>query len=96
QTQSSSELKTSVVLIQPDSNSQTNLNINFNYISPVHNTSHKPSSPHPQQHSSSPSLEETLAILRTISPGDPRGYKEREPEPEKTEITAICRIKGRN
>ncbi|KAA6377327.1 MAG: hypothetical protein EZS28_027148 [Streblomastix strix] len=40
----------------------------------------KHSSPHTQQHSPSPSLEETLAILRTISPGDPRGYKERELE----------------
>ncbi|KAA6364639.1 MAG: hypothetical protein EZS28_039833 [Streblomastix strix] len=33
-----------------------------------------------QQHSPSPRLKETLAILRTISPGDLRGYKEKEPE----------------
>ncbi|KAA6344181.1 MAG: hypothetical protein EZS28_052258, partial [Streblomastix strix] len=58
----------------------------LNYISPQHNTSHKLSSPHPQQHSPSPSLEETLAILRTISTGDPRGYKEKEPEPKQPKL----------
>ncbi|KAA6365346.1 MAG: hypothetical protein EZS28_039127, partial [Streblomastix strix] len=50
------------------------------------NTPHKPSSPHPQQYSSQPPLEETLAILRTISPGDPRGYKEKELEPKQQKL----------
>ncbi|KAA6371515.1 MAG: hypothetical protein EZS28_032959 [Streblomastix strix] len=75
-----SELKNLISHIQPDSNTQANSNIDLNYISPKHNISRKYLSLHPQQHSPSPSLEETLAILRTISPGDPRGYKEREPE----------------
>ncbi|KAA6392307.1 MAG: hypothetical protein EZS28_012167 [Streblomastix strix] len=44
------------------------------------NTPHKSLSPHLQQYSPSPSLEETLAIIRTIFPVDPRRYKEREPE----------------
>ncbi|KAA6389916.1 MAG: hypothetical protein EZS28_014557 [Streblomastix strix] len=52
----------------------------LNYISTLHNSPHKPSSLHTQQHSASPSLEETLALLRVVSPGDPRGYKQREPE----------------
>ncbi|KAA6317946.1 MAG: hypothetical protein EZS28_055015, partial [Streblomastix strix] len=39
-----------------------------------------PSPPHPQQSSPSPQLEETLTLLRAVSPGDPRGNKEREPE----------------
>ncbi|KAA6368737.1 MAG: hypothetical protein EZS28_035736 [Streblomastix strix] len=52
----------------------------LNYLCPLYNKRHKSLSPHPQQHSPSPSLEETLAILRTISPGDPRVYKEKEPE----------------
>ncbi|KAA6380687.1 MAG: hypothetical protein EZS28_023788 [Streblomastix strix] len=43
-------------------------------------------SPHPQQHSASPSLEETLAILRAVSPGDPRNYKVREPEPKEQKL----------
>ncbi|KAA6378605.1 MAG: hypothetical protein EZS28_025865, partial [Streblomastix strix] len=80
QTQWRSELKNPISLIQPDQNTQANPNIDLNYISPLHNSPSKPSSPHPQQYSPSPSFEETLAILRTISPGDPRGYKEREPE----------------
>ncbi|KAA6401884.1 MAG: hypothetical protein EZS28_002602, partial [Streblomastix strix] len=63
-----------------------NPKIDLKYISPQHNTPHKPSSPHPQQHSPSPSLEETLAILRTISPVDPRGYKERESEPKQPKL----------
>ncbi|KAA6374774.1 MAG: hypothetical protein EZS28_029696 [Streblomastix strix] len=50
------------------------------------NTPHKPSSPHLQQHSPSPSLEETLAILRTIYPGVPRVYKERNPEPKEPKL----------
>ncbi|KAA6363436.1 MAG: hypothetical protein EZS28_041038 [Streblomastix strix] len=68
ETQRRSELKNLISLTQQD---QDNQNIDLNYISPQHNTSHKLSSPHPQQHSASPSLEETLAILRTISPGNP-------------------------
>ncbi|KAA6364959.1 MAG: hypothetical protein EZS28_039515, partial [Streblomastix strix] len=63
-------------------NTQANPNIDLNYISPQHKTPHEHSSLHPQQYSSQPPLEETLAIIRTISPGDPRGYKEREPEPK--------------
>ncbi|KAA6357579.1 MAG: hypothetical protein EZS28_046894, partial [Streblomastix strix] len=42
--------------------------------------------PHPQQHSTSPSLEETLTLLRAVSPGDPQGYKEREPEPKQPKL----------
>ncbi|KAA6372225.1 MAG: hypothetical protein EZS28_032245, partial [Streblomastix strix] len=75
-----SVLKNTISLIQSDQNTQTNPNIDLNYISPQHNIPHKPSSSHPQKYSSLPPLVETLAILRTISPGDPRGYKEREPE----------------
>ncbi|KAA6365051.1 MAG: hypothetical protein EZS28_039423 [Streblomastix strix] len=71
QTQRRSELRNPISLTQYDQNNQTNPNIDLNHISLQHNTSHKLSSPHPQQHSASPSLEETLAILRTISPGDP-------------------------
>ncbi|KAA6364815.1 MAG: hypothetical protein EZS28_039657 [Streblomastix strix] len=81
QTQRRQELKTPISLTQYDQDNQINPNLDLNYISTQHITSHKLSSPHPQQHSASLSLEETLAILRTISPGDPRGYKEREPEP---------------
>ncbi|KAA6370597.1 MAG: hypothetical protein EZS28_033876 [Streblomastix strix] len=77
-----SERKNTIQLIQSDQNTQANPNIDLNNISPYHNTPYKPSSPHPQQHSASPSLEETLALLRTISPGDPRGDKVREPEPK--------------
>ncbi|KAA6371467.1 MAG: hypothetical protein EZS28_033007 [Streblomastix strix] len=80
QTQRRSELKNPISLTHHNYDNQTNPNIDLNYISPQHNTSHKLSQPHPQQHSAQPSLEETLAILRTISPGDPRGYKEKEPE----------------
>ncbi|KAA6355685.1 MAG: hypothetical protein EZS28_048788 [Streblomastix strix] len=81
-----SELRNIISLIQSDQNTQTNPNIDLNYISPLYNTSHKPSSPHPQQHSASPSLEETLALLRAVSPGDPRGYKVREPEPNEQKL----------
>ncbi|KAA6395242.1 MAG: hypothetical protein EZS28_009233 [Streblomastix strix] len=86
QTQWRSDLKNPIQLIQLDLNTQSNLNIDLIYISPQHNTSHKPSSPHPQQHSASPSLEETLAILTTISPGNPQGCKEKEPEPKQPKL----------
>ncbi|KAA6401162.1 MAG: hypothetical protein EZS28_003303, partial [Streblomastix strix] len=81
-----SELRNTISHIQSDQNTQANQNIDLNYISPQHNSPHKPSSPHPQQQSSSPSLEESLAILRTNPPGDPRGYKEMEPEPKKQKL----------
>ncbi|KAA6374005.1 MAG: hypothetical protein EZS28_030468 [Streblomastix strix] len=42
----------------------------YNYISLQHNTPLKSTSRHPQQHSPSHKLEETLAVLRAISPGD--------------------------
>ncbi|KAA6386070.1 MAG: hypothetical protein EZS28_018407 [Streblomastix strix] len=80
QIQRRSDLKKPISLAQYDQDNQTNSNIDLNHISPLHNTPHKPSSPHHQQHSASPSLEETSAIIRKISPRDPRGYKEREPE----------------
>ncbi|KAA6360505.1 MAG: hypothetical protein EZS28_043968, partial [Streblomastix strix] len=63
-----------------------NPNIDLNYISPLHNTPHKPSSPHPQQQSPSPPLEVTLALLRSISSGDPRGHKEKEPESKQQKL----------
>ncbi|KAA6394324.1 MAG: hypothetical protein EZS28_010150 [Streblomastix strix] len=65
---------------------KSNPNIDLNYISPQYNTSHKLSSLHPQQHSASPSLEETLALLRAVSPGDPQGYKDREPESKQQKL----------
>ncbi|KAA6358108.1 MAG: hypothetical protein EZS28_046366, partial [Streblomastix strix] len=65
---------------------QVNPNKDLNYISPQHNTPHKSSSPHPQQHSPSPSLEETQDVLSAISPGDPRGYKEKELEPKQPKL----------
>ncbi|KAA6372959.1 MAG: hypothetical protein EZS28_031513 [Streblomastix strix] len=74
------EMKTGWRMMNATDKWRTNSNIDLNYISPQHNTPHKPSSSHLQQHSPSPPLVETLAILRTISPGDPRGNKEREPE----------------
>ncbi|KAA6385758.1 MAG: hypothetical protein EZS28_018711 [Streblomastix strix] len=43
-----------------------------------HNTPHLFIQPRPQQHSPSPTLGETLTILIIISPGDPRGNKEKE------------------
>ncbi|KAA6394082.1 MAG: hypothetical protein EZS28_010391 [Streblomastix strix] len=67
-------------------NTQVNPSMDLSYISPLHNTPPKPSSSHSQQHSPSPSLEETLAILRAISPGDPRGYKEKEPESKQLKL----------
>ncbi|KAA6363504.1 MAG: hypothetical protein EZS28_040970 [Streblomastix strix] len=81
-----SELKNTISLIQSNSNIQTNSNVDLNYISPQHNTPHKSLSPYPQQHSPSPSLTETLAIIRTISPGDPRRYKQREPERKEPKV----------
>ncbi|KAA6375616.1 MAG: hypothetical protein EZS28_028855, partial [Streblomastix strix] len=81
-----SEPKNPISLIRSDQNTQANPNIDLNYISPLHSTPHKPSSPHPQQHSASPSLEETLTLLRAVSPGDPRGYKEREPEAKQQKL----------
>ncbi|KAA6376530.1 MAG: hypothetical protein EZS28_027945 [Streblomastix strix] len=80
QTQRRSRMKDHISLILSESNTKTNSNIDLNYISPLYNIPHKSLSLHPQQHSPSPSLEETLAILRKISPEDPRGYKERESE----------------
>ncbi|KAA6355675.1 MAG: hypothetical protein EZS28_048797, partial [Streblomastix strix] len=59
--------------------------INLNYISPQHNTPHKPSQ-HYQQHSPSPSLEETQALINAIPLGDPREYKEKEPEPKQPKL----------
>ncbi|KAA6378194.1 MAG: hypothetical protein EZS28_026281 [Streblomastix strix] len=82
QTQRRSELKNPISPTQFDQDALANPNIDLNYISSQHYTPRKPSSPLPQQHSPSPSLKETLAILKTISPGDPRGYKESEPEPK--------------
>ncbi|KAA6395588.1 MAG: hypothetical protein EZS28_008887 [Streblomastix strix] len=80
QTQKRSELKTPISLIKSDQDSQTNPNKDLNYIFSYYNIPHKSLSPPPQQYTSSLSLEETLAILRTISPVDPQGYKEKEPE----------------
>ncbi|KAA6358078.1 MAG: hypothetical protein EZS28_046394, partial [Streblomastix strix] len=91
QTQKRSELKNPISLTQQDQNNQ---NIDLNYISPQHNTSHKLSSPHPQQHSASPSLEETLAILRTIPPRNPREYKEMEPEPKQSKLQQYAWLMG--
>ncbi|KAA6394872.1 MAG: hypothetical protein EZS28_009596 [Streblomastix strix] len=85
QTQRRSEPKNPISLTLSDQNTQVNPNIDQNYITPQHNTPHKPSQ-HSQQHSPSPSLEETQALLRAVSPGDPRGYKVREPEPEKLQL----------
>ncbi|KAA6383124.1 MAG: hypothetical protein EZS28_021351 [Streblomastix strix] len=94
QTQRRSELKNTISLTQYDQDNQANQNIDLNHISPQHNTSHKPSSPHPQQHSQSPSLEEALQILRTISPGDPRGYKEKEPDPKYPKFKQYAGLMG--
>ncbi|KAA6364491.1 MAG: hypothetical protein EZS28_039983 [Streblomastix strix] len=74
------ELKNPISLIYADSNAQTNLNIDYNYISLQHNIPHMFISSLSQQHLPSPALEETLAILRKISPGYPRELKEKEPE----------------
>ncbi|KAA6355389.1 MAG: hypothetical protein EZS28_049084, partial [Streblomastix strix] len=73
-----SKPKNPISLIQSEQNTKANPNTNLNYISPQHNTPHKPSSPHSQQYLPSPSLEETITILRAISPGDPRGYHKKE------------------
>ncbi|KAA6360211.1 MAG: hypothetical protein EZS28_044261 [Streblomastix strix] len=89
-----SELKKPISLIQPDQNTQANSNIDLNYISPQHNTPCKPSSTHPQQHLPSSSFKETLAILRTLSPGDPQGYKEREPEPKQPKLQQYAGLMG--
>ncbi|KAA6379917.1 MAG: putative reverse transcriptase, partial [Streblomastix strix] len=94
QTQRRSELKNPISLTQQDQDNQTNPNTDLIHISPQHNISHKLSTPHPQQHSASPSLEETLAILRTISPGDPQGYKERESEPKQLKLQQYAGLMG--
>ncbi|KAA6398780.1 MAG: hypothetical protein EZS28_005692 [Streblomastix strix] len=60
-------------------NTQANSNVDYNCISPQHNTSHKSISPRTQL-SPSQILKETLTILRTISPGGLRGHKEKDPE----------------
>ncbi|KAA6382028.1 MAG: hypothetical protein EZS28_022443, partial [Streblomastix strix] len=86
QTQRRSELKNPISLIQSDKNTQANPNIDQNYVSSQHNTPHKPSSSHPQQRSPSSPLEETLTLLRAVSPGDPRGYKEKEPEAKQPKL----------
>ncbi|KAA6397258.1 MAG: hypothetical protein EZS28_007212 [Streblomastix strix] len=78
--------KNPISLTRPDQNTQATPILGLNCISPSHNTPHKFSPPHPQQHSPSPPLEETLAILRTISPGDLRGYKEMEFEPKQQKL----------
>ncbi|KAA6340051.1 MAG: hypothetical protein EZS28_052563 [Streblomastix strix] len=75
QTQGRSEQKNLISLIHHDSNTWINLNIDYNHKSPQQSTSL-----HFQQLSQQPTLDETLAILRTISSGDPRGYKEKELE----------------
>ncbi|KAA6382972.1 MAG: hypothetical protein EZS28_021502 [Streblomastix strix] len=51
-----------------------------NRISLQYHTPYKSISPRLQQHQPKPTLKETIAILRTIFPRDPRGRKEREPE----------------
>ncbi|KAA6356709.1 MAG: hypothetical protein EZS28_047763 [Streblomastix strix] len=94
QTQKRSELKNPILLTQYDQDNQTNPNIDLNHISPQHKTSHKLSSPHPQQHSASPLLEETLSILRTISPGYPRGYKEKKSEPKQPKLQQYAGLMG--
>ncbi|KAA6368070.1 MAG: hypothetical protein EZS28_036404, partial [Streblomastix strix] len=94
QIQRRSELKNSTLLTQYDQDNQANPNIDLNHLSPQHNTSHKPSLPHPQQHLPSPLLEETLQILRTISPRDPRGYKEKEPEPKQPKLQQYAGLMG--
>ncbi|KAA6378537.1 MAG: hypothetical protein EZS28_025938 [Streblomastix strix] len=94
QTQRRLELKNHISLIQPNTTIQTNLNIDFNYISSQHNTPHKSLSPHSQQHSPPHTLEETLAILRTISPRDPQGCKEKEPERKRPKQQQCARLKN--
>ncbi|KAA6394351.1 MAG: hypothetical protein EZS28_010123 [Streblomastix strix] len=86
QTQRRSEMKTPIQLIQSESNTQKNHSKDINFISPQHNTPHKSLYPHAQQHSSSLTMKETLAILGTISPGDPRGHKEKEPEQKQPKL----------
>ncbi|KAA6383739.1 MAG: hypothetical protein EZS28_020737 [Streblomastix strix] len=66
------ERKNPIQLIQSELNTQTNLNIDLNCISPSNNTPHKSPSPQPLKYSPSPTLEETLAIIRLFSTGDPR------------------------
>ncbi|KAA6386097.1 MAG: hypothetical protein EZS28_018378 [Streblomastix strix] len=73
-----------ISLIQSDSNAQTNQNIDYNYINSQHNIPHMSISPRPQQQS--PTLEETEAIRRTISSGDPQGYKRRESESKQAKL----------
>ncbi|KAA6388045.1 MAG: hypothetical protein EZS28_016434 [Streblomastix strix] len=54
--------------------------INFNYISTQHNRPHKSLLLHSQQHSPSPTLDESLAVLRNISLRDSQEHKEKEPD----------------
>ncbi|KAA6369415.1 MAG: hypothetical protein EZS28_035059 [Streblomastix strix] len=72
--------------LEPMEMKTANPNIDLNYKSPQHNTPNKPSSTYPQQYSSIPPQKETLAILKTISPRDPRGYKERELESKQLKL----------
>ncbi|KAA6399343.1 MAG: hypothetical protein EZS28_005129 [Streblomastix strix] len=65
---------------------------NLNYIFTQHNTPRKSSSSHFQQYSRSPSLGETLAILKIISPVDPRGCKKREPDRKQPKLQQYVRL----
>ncbi|KAA6361679.1 MAG: hypothetical protein EZS28_042794 [Streblomastix strix] len=92
------EMKTAWRMMNATDKWRTNPNVDLNYINPQHNTLHKSLSPHPQQYSPSPSLEETLSKLRSISPEDPRGYKEKEQEPRKPKLqqyTGLMDVVGR-
>ncbi|KAA6365596.1 MAG: hypothetical protein EZS28_038878 [Streblomastix strix] len=42
----------------------------------------------------SPSLEDTLAILNSIPPGNPREYKEKEPEPKQPKLQQYAGLMG--
>ncbi|KAA6382724.1 MAG: hypothetical protein EZS28_021749 [Streblomastix strix] len=80
QRQNRLELKIPISFLQYDSNTQTNINLDFNYISPQHNRPHKSLSLYSQQHSPSITLEEQLAVLRNISLRDSQEHKEKEPD----------------
>ncbi|KAA6403420.1 MAG: hypothetical protein EZS28_001048 [Streblomastix strix] len=56
------------------------------------NIPHKSLSRRPQQHSPSLILEETLAILRTISSKVPRGHKEKEPERKQPKLQQYAEL----
>ncbi|KAA6364809.1 MAG: hypothetical protein EZS28_039665, partial [Streblomastix strix] len=75
-----SELQNPISLIQSNNNAQTNQNMDYNYIRPQHNTPHMFISQITQLHSQSPSLEETIVMLRSISLGEKLGNKEKEIE----------------